>query len=118
MNLEMPPELVLPPFGVYAVRLCFMDRKGEILDTYEGIANLGRKPTVDADDVYKDKIWLETFAFDYEGDAYGRDIKVSLLHFIRPERKFGSLEELRDQLLSRDMQEAKKYFEGIKKAEG
>ena len=118
MNLEMPPELVLPPFGVYAVRLSFIGRKGEILETYEGIANLGRKPTVDAEDVYKDKVWLETFAFDYEGDAYGRDIRVSLLHFIRPERKFGSLEELREQLLSRDVAEAKAYFEGIKKAEG
>ena len=113
MNLEMPGDVICPPFGVYAVRLSFLDKEGKETETFGGIANLGLKPTVEAEDIYKGRIWLETFAFSYEGDAYGRDISVSLLKFIRPELKFHSIEELREQLLDHDMQEARAYLECI-----
>ena len=39
-----------------------------------------------------------TFVFDYEGDLYGQEIEVGLLHFIRPERKMSGLEELKSQI--------------------
>ena len=110
MNLEMPKELICPPFGVYAVRLSFLDRDGGETETYDGIANLGLKPTVSADDIYKGRIWLETFVFGYEGDAYGREIRVKLLRFIRPEKKFAGIEELREQLLGKDVEEARQFL--------
>ena len=110
MNLEMPKELVCPPFGVYAVRLSFIGKDGTETESFDGIANLGLKPTVEAEDIYKNRIWLETFAFGYEGDAYGRSIRVSLLKFLRHERKFKDIEELKEQLLSKDVEAAKAYF--------
>ncbi len=110
MNLKVPKGLALPPYGVYAVRLAFIDRYGDDIECYGGIADLGEKPTVEISDIYKDSIWLETYAFDYDGDAYGKKIRVELCEFIRPEQKFGSLEELRKQLLENDVDEAKKLL--------
>ncbi len=108
MNLEVPEDMELPPFGVYAVRLSFMDQGSQ--ESFEGIANLGKKPTVSAEDIYEGRIWLESYAFSYEGDAYGRELRVELLKFIRPERRFSDLEELRQQLLCRDMECARDFF--------
>ena len=52
-------------------------------------SNLGYKPTVDGR-----RRLLETNIFGFEGDLYGRRLRVELLRFIRPERRFGSVEEL------------------------
>lgn len=59
---------------------------------YKSISNLGCKPTVQD----SKKINLETFIFDYEGELYGMPIEVDLLEFRRPERKFESLQELKE----------------------
>ncbi|MCQ2524414.1 MAG: riboflavin kinase [Lachnospiraceae bacterium] len=58
--------------------------------SYKSISNIGTKPTV-KEDV---NVNAETFIFDFEGDLYGREIKVTLLKFRRPEEKFSSFEEL------------------------
>lgn len=60
------------------------------------MTNIGTKPTVSTDQV----IGVETNLFDYEEDAYGKHIKVKLLHFIRPEMKFESIEALSKQMES------------------
>ena len=41
---------------------------------------------------------METYLYDVDEDLYGADIRVELLHFIRPERKFESLDALREQM--------------------
>ena len=41
---------------------------------------------------------VETYLYDVDEDLYGADIRVELLHFIRPERKFESLDALREQM--------------------
>ena len=85
-------DYVLPKFGVYAVR-------AEILDgacagqTVNGVANLGLRPTVGTE-----KPRLETHLFDFAGDLYGANLRVSLLHFIRPEQKFDGLDALKAQI--------------------
>lgn len=128
MNLIVDKERMLPPFGVYAVRVFLYPdtgkqgacekslpggkagRSGEPLLMY-GIANLGLKPTVsDEPDYDPERVDLETNVFGFSGDVYGRTIKVELLSFIRPERKFGSLEEVREQLLNRDIGKAKEIL--------
>jgi riboflavin kinase/FMN adenylyltransferase len=78
----------LPPDGVYAVRV----RIGE--QTFSGLANLGLRPTVSWDE----KRMLEVHLLAFEGDLYGREIEVEFLRFVRGERKFGSVEELRAQI--------------------
>ena len=80
--------LQLPPDGVYSVRV----RIGE--NVYRGIANLGIRPTVSHDS----KRVLEVHLFDFDGDLYGMDIEVEFLRFVRGERKFDSLDDLRAQI--------------------
>lgn len=53
---------------------------------------------------------METFLFDWSGDIYGKSIEVQLLSFIRPEKKFGSLEELKEQI-AQDQSAAAAYFQ-------
>lgn len=78
----------LPPDGVYAARV----RIGE--QSFGGIANLGVRPTVSHDA----KRVLEVHLFEFDGDLYGMEIEVEFLRFLRGERKFGSVEELRAQI--------------------
>ena len=96
-------DYVLPKFGVYAV-------SAEVLDgafagqTLKGVANLGMRPTVGTD-----KPRLESHFFDFEGDLYGANLRVSLLHFIRPEQKFDSLDALKAQI-SMDSDQAREML--------
>ena len=90
MNIYPQESKLLPPNGVYA-SITQIDGK-----EYGGVTNIGTKPTVSTDQV----IGVETNLFDYEEDAYGKHIKVKLLHFIRPEMKFESIEALSKQMES------------------
>jgi riboflavin kinase/FMN adenylyltransferase len=78
----------LPPDGVYAVRVILGDK------SFHGIANLGFRPTVSQDQ----RRVLEVHLFEFEGDLYGMHLEVEFLRFVRGEKKFASLEELRDQI--------------------
>lgn len=100
INQTFPPELVLPKFGVYAVEAVADGR------AYNGIANLGVKPTVSEDSVPI----CETHLFDFSGDCYGKNAEIKFLEFIREEKRFPSLEELKAQI-SRDKTVVLEYFE-------
>ncbi len=89
-NQLFPKELCIPPFGVYAVR-CTLD--GAV---YNGIANLGVKPTVGAEP----SPLCETYLFGFDGDVYGREMKVEFLRFIRAEKRFSSVDALKEQVLT------------------
>ena len=80
--------LQLPPDGVYAVRVLIGDK------VFDGIANLGIRPTVSHDS----KRVLEVHLFEFDGDLYGMDVEVEFLRFVRGERKFDSVDELRAQI--------------------
>jgi len=75
-----------PARGVYAVRVALPD--GRVLD---GVSNIGRRPTLGGDPETR----LETHIFDFNGDLYGQEIGVRLIHFLRPDAKFADLEELK-----------------------
>ena len=80
--------LQLPPDGVYAARVRIGDK------VFNGIANLGIRPTVSHDS----KRVLEVHLFEFDGDLYGMEVEVEFLKFVRGERKFDSVEELRAQI--------------------
>lgn len=82
---------VEPALGVYAVKVEIED--GPHKGIYDGVANVGRRPTFDKQDVL-----LEAHIFDFGGDIYGAHAAVSLIEFIRPERKFDGLESLKAQI--------------------
>lgn len=77
-----------PARGVYAVRV----RVGEGRE-FTGVANIGRRPTFagEAD-------LLEVFLFDFTGDLYGRRLGVQLVEFLRPEKKFDGIDQLKAQI--------------------
>ncbi|MEQ8405902.1 MAG: bifunctional riboflavin kinase/FAD synthetase [Oceanicaulis sp.] len=79
---------VRPAFGVYAVRARLGDGR-----TVPGVANLGRRPTVEGTEAR-----LETHLFDFTEDIYGRTLEVELLSFIRGETKFDGLDQLKAQI--------------------
>ncbi|MDO5350470.1 MAG: bifunctional riboflavin kinase/FAD synthetase [Lachnospiraceae bacterium] len=103
-NLLPPPEKHLPPFGVYVSRV--------LIDGvfYGGITNIGRKPTIKTKDGIS-PIGVETFVYDYDGNLYGKEIEVGLLHFVRPERKMSGLEELKEQI-TRDKEFGRAFLAG------
>ena len=99
INMALPKEKLLPPNGVYA-SITEIDGK-----EYQGVTNIGVKPTVGAEE----ERLAETYIFDYRGDLYGRVLKVSLYAYERPEKKFASVEELKQQM-ERDKEFGKGYF--------
>lgn len=99
VNLLPEEEKLLPPCGVYFSKVLV---DGE---TYNGVTNIGYKPTVSDEP----RIGVETYIYDFEKDVYGKEITVSLEHFKRSEKKFDGLEELRMQV-ELDKEEGRKYF--------
>jgi riboflavin kinase/FMN adenylyltransferase len=58
-----------------------------------GVANLGRRPTVNGL-----RVQLEVHLFDFQQDIYGRHVQVEFLAFLRPEQRFDSLDALQRQI--------------------
>lgn len=80
-----------PANGVYAVRAGLANGR----DTHwlGGVANLGQRPTFGKNDVT-----LEVFLFDFDGDLYGRRLRVQMIDYIRPEKRFDGLAALTAQI--------------------
>ena len=119
MNIEVPDDLILPPYGVYAVK-AYIDEnpaKGRgsskakpLIRQVKGIANLGERPTVHGSTEGGTRLRLEVHAFGDIGDCYGKQVKVELLKFIRPERKFDSIADLVEQINEHDLPETMAFF--------
>lgn len=97
LNVHPLSEKLLPPKGVYG---CRVNLEG---DWYDGIGNLGYKPTVAKDE----RMLIETYLFQYSGDAYEKNVKIELQYYLRPEMKFESVKELTEQV-RKDIEKAKK----------
>jgi len=95
-NLDLGTYL-RPRYGIYAVTGVLPD--GRVV---QGAANMGIRPTFDPPVEL-----LEPYFFDFSGDLYGQEIEVAFHHFLRPEAKFASLEELTAQM-ERDCEEARR----------
>lgn len=97
-NLTVPEGLVMPKFGVYA-GVCRID--GQCHPT---VTNIGIRPTVDGTG-----ITVEPWILDYAGDLYDRKITLELYRFLRPERKFSDLGELKA-AIQRDAEQTRKLL--------
>ncbi len=87
INIVPDKEKILPPNGVYATITEVEGRE------YHSITNIGVKPTVDGK-----TLGVETFIYDFEGSLYGKKAYIKLLKFIRNEKKFASIDELKKQV--------------------
>jgi riboflavin kinase/FMN adenylyltransferase len=95
-------DYLRPAKGVYAVR-AGIDH-GMTTVWHDGVANFGNRPTFDKKDLL-----LEVHLFDFSGDLYHRHLRVALVDYIRPERKFAGLEEIKAQL-GKDCETARKLL--------
>jgi riboflavin kinase / FMN adenylyltransferase len=95
-------DYVVPKFGVYATRTRLPDGR-----KLPGAANIGVNPTVDGITEPLLEVWL----FDFDEDIYDQVIETDLVAFIRPEAKFGSLDEMVAQI-DKDAQEARRILGG------
>jgi riboflavin kinase/FMN adenylyltransferase len=91
-----------PRYGIYAVTGTLPGGRLVL-----GAANIGIRPSFDPPVEL-----LEPFFFDFSGDLYGQEIEVGFHHFLRPEAKFASLEELTAQM-ERDCEEARARLAGL-----
>ena len=96
-NIDIKNYIVAKP-GVYAVKVKIQD----IGKSYKGIANLGYRPTFN-----QRKILLEVNIFNFSGNLYNKKLSVEFLKFIRGEKKFKGIDELRSQIKI-DLLKAKK----------
>lgn len=97
INQIFPGNKIAPKFGVYKTALLIEGKK------YMGITNVGRKPTVGATGF----ISAETYIDGFSGDLYGKNIELSFQNFLRPEKKFSSIERLRE-AIANDVTNARK----------
>ena len=97
-NLRLPEGVVTPKFGVYCCRAS-VDGVA-----YSAVTNVGTRPTVGGH-----RVTVEPWLLDFEGDLYGKEITLEFYRFLRPERKFDSLEELKTQIQA-DAEETREFF--------
>jgi riboflavin kinase/FMN adenylyltransferase len=97
-NLEIEAEQALPPDGVY-VSQTHIDNQ-----SYPSVTNIGRRPTFDS----KERT-VEVYLLDYDGDLYGRELKIDILERLRGEKKFDTPEELKKQM-AQDVERGRKWL--------
>lgn len=78
-----------PARGVYAVQVHLPGGR-----VFPGVANIGRRPTIDDGQESR----LEAHLFDFDGDLYGQILKVELFALLREEKRFASLDDLKRQI--------------------
>ena len=88
-NLELKEkDKMLPNDGVYSV---FVETEGK---NYRGMAYVGQRPTITQQGGKR----VEVNIFDFFDDIYGKNLRIELIDFIRPEVRFNNLEDLKEQL--------------------
>ena len=86
-NITIPEGRIIPRLGVYRSAVVIDDK------IFSAVTNIGRCPTFEGEEIR-----LEAHIIGFEGDLYGKELKVFLLGFLRDERHFESLDELKMQI--------------------
>ena len=98
-NQRVPDGKLCPPYGVY---VSLLEADGRVMPS---ITNVGVKPTAGPGF----HLGLETHVLDGEPELYGLMAETKLLHFLRPERKFSDMQELKEEV-GRNIEEARTFF--------
>jgi len=118
VNLRIPEGVIVPAFGVYATRVWVLPvwpdnheppgpqhLPGE--GPYMAVTNVGVRPTVEDGD----QVTVESFLLDFDGDLYGRTVRVEFYKHLRPERKFPSVEALAEEI-QHNADQTREFFGG------
>ncbi len=98
MNIIPPKNKLLPPRGVYISKVTI---DGVL---YNAVTNIGVNPTVSGEILV-----VESHILDFDADIYGKIVKTEILKAVRSEKKFGSVEELKEQI-DKDVNTTVEYF--------
>ena len=101
INMCFQNGVLIPAFGVYATK-AYPDCGGEHI----GVTNIGVRPTVGNGAA---QITAETHILDYQGNLYGRQVRIEFYKHLRPEIKYSSIEDLKAQI-HRDCVSAREFF--------
>jgi riboflavin kinase/FMN adenylyltransferase len=95
-------EYLQPALGIYAVKAGIDEGRGTAW--HDGVASFGYRPTVGGTHLV-----FEVYLFDWSGDLYGRHLRVALIDYLRPEKKFDGLDALKAQIAA-DCGEARRLL--------
>jgi len=99
-NLTVPAHVLVPAHGVYATRVTLPDGA-----SYAAVTNVGTRPTVNNGT----DLTVEACLLDYEGDLYGKVLRLEFYRHLRDEIRFDSLDALRSQIAA-DAEATRRYF--------
>lgn len=88
-NIELSDLFNMPKNGVYATKVIINNK------SYKSMTNVGVHPTINE----LEKPLIETYIFDFDGDIYLQNVELEFYKYVREERKFSSVVELKNQLL-------------------
>lgn len=98
-NIDLPAGVVCPKHGVYACKAIVDGQE------YLAVTNIGNRPTVGGHHTT-----VEPWLLDFGGDLYGKELTLEFYAFLRPEKKFDSLEALKGEI-RRNAAKVRKIFE-------
>jgi riboflavin kinase/FMN adenylyltransferase len=98
-NIAIGLDRALPAYGIYVTRAHVRE------NTYLSCTSIGIRPTFDVEP----RPMVEAYLLDFDGDVYGEEMRIDLLHRLREEARFDSVEDLITQM-HRDIAETREYF--------
>lgn len=104
VNLHIHPPVIVPAHGVYATRVWF---DGQY---HQAVTNIGVRPTVHDSD---GKVTVEGFILDFDGDLYGKELRMEFFHRLRGEERFPSMQALAEEI-RRNADQTRDYFASLK----
>ena len=100
-NIQLPPHVLIPSHGVYATRVYLPDGS-----SYAAVTNVGTRPTVNNGT----DVTVEACLLDFEGDLYGRTLRLEFHQHLRQEVRFDSMDALKAQIAA-DVEATRTYFQ-------
>ena len=100
INMKFDDGVVIPRYGVYATKV-YLDE-----NEYMGVTNIGVRPTVSNEN----SVSVETYILDFDENVYAKPVRLDFYSFLRPERKFSSVDELQ-KCIQQNAEMVRKYFE-------
>ncbi|NLL38929.1 MAG: bifunctional riboflavin kinase/FAD synthetase [Clostridiales bacterium] len=101
INMKFPENVLVPAHGVYATTVQIEDEE----KIHYAVTNIGVRPTVRDES----EASVESYILDFNKNIYGKRVRLEFHKMLRPEKKFKSVEELKEQI-KKDAHEVRKYF--------
>ncbi len=106
-NIYPPKDKLIPKLGVYATFIKLLE-DGRV---FLGLSNIGTNPSI-KDDKDIHRLRIETHIYDFDEDIYNKEIELGFVEFIREQKKFNSLEELKAQIAKDKEEVYRRYLRG------